>query len=170
MIAVVVIIILIGVIAAAAMAYNNRTDAGIESGISSFQRELDALAPRGEPLAGRVSRPDGSRTRGGDPDEDDQLDDIEVPSINGPKSGRVTILPGRGTDDDGSHGDGVGPDVGGDVDDLSDEDGPRRRRRRPAPEMPAGLRDIDPGGDGSSAERIDRAEDAEDDWEVDDGP
>lgn len=42
----IVVVVLIG---GALLAYRHRTERGIESGISSFRRELRALAPRRDP-------------------------------------------------------------------------------------------------------------------------
>lgn len=52
-----VFVLVVAVVAAVvALALHGRSERGIESGISSFRRELDALAPRGEPTVKRPER------------------------------------------------------------------------------------------------------------------
>ena len=53
MLGTIVVIVLIVVVGVSVLAYRHRSERGIESGISSFRRELRALAPR----PGEIERP-----------------------------------------------------------------------------------------------------------------
>ena len=74
----ILVIVLIVVIGVSVLAYRSRTERGIESGISSFRRELRALAPR----PGEIERPPsperdttGSNGVGIVPPDDDEPED-----------------------------------------------------------------------------------------------
>lgn len=77
----VVFVIVVGA-AIAVFSYRHRTEKGIESGISSFRRELDALAPRQAPRAARTSRP-GSAPGTGAPPADAESNDAHDPDDDG---------------------------------------------------------------------------------------
>ena len=53
MVGTIVVIVLIVVVGVSVLAYRHRSERGIESGITSFRRELRALAPR----PGEIDRP-----------------------------------------------------------------------------------------------------------------
>ena len=55
------------------LAWRHRSERGIESGISSFRRELSALAPRREPRVSRAGEPADAEEAadGGDTTDDD---------------------------------------------------------------------------------------------------
>ena len=90
----ILVIVLIVVVGVSILAYRNRAERGIESGISSFRRELHALAPR----PGEIDRPPS-------PERDTK------------GSSGVGIVP----PDDGSEDDEDGPDHHHD-DDLDEPD------------------------------------------------
>ena len=98
MLGTIVVIVLIVVVGVSVLVYRHRSERGIESGISSFRRELRALAPR----PGEMERP---------------------PSPERPRQGTsgVGIVPpadpGAGEPEDGTAGDddaGSAGDGGGD--------------------------------------------------------
>jgi hypothetical protein len=66
----VIAIVVVVVLGGAYLAFRHRSERGIESGISSFRRELSALAPRREP---RVA----PRTRS-EPDREDAEAESEI--------------------------------------------------------------------------------------------
>lgn len=82
MIETIVVIVLIIVVGVSVLAFRNRPQKGIESGISSFRRELNALAPESD-HGPRAAQPpvDPPRTSGVGvlrPDPDAQPDDEPV--------------------------------------------------------------------------------------------
>lgn len=81
-VAVIVVVVVLGV---AVVAYRNRSEKGIESGISSFRRELRALAPESDEGPRRARPPvDPPRTSGvgvlrPDPEAEPPPDDEPAP-------------------------------------------------------------------------------------------
>lgn len=74
----VIAILVVVVLGGAYLAFRHRSERGIESGISSFRRELSALAPRREPRVARTTEPDaetGERDEDPGPDPDDDPGD-----------------------------------------------------------------------------------------------
>ena len=79
MLGTIVVIVLIVVVGVSVLAYRHRSERGIESGITSFRRELRALAPR----PGEIDRPPSPErpTEGSSgvgivpPDRDEDRDD-----------------------------------------------------------------------------------------------
>lgn len=91
MIETIVVIVLIIVVGVSALAFRNRPQKGIESGISSFRRELNALAPESD-HGPRAAEPpvDPPRTSGVGvlrPDPDAQPDDEPVDESAQPAEG-----------------------------------------------------------------------------------
>lgn len=73
----VIAILVVVVLGGAYLAVRHRSERGIESGISSFRRELSALAPRREPRVA-PERPEDAATEADDPD--DGTDDPSDPA------------------------------------------------------------------------------------------
>ena len=96
----VVVIVLIVVVGVSVLAYRNRSSKGIESGISSFRRELRALAPESD---------EGPRAAG--------------PPVDPPRTSGVGVL----RDDPGSPGDDQGDTGAGNRHDDDDDGGSGER-------------------------------------------
>ena len=81
MVATTLVILVIVVVGVGVLAYRNRTDKGIESGISSFKRELHALAPRDRPSdpSGRPSDPTAERAPHDQSPESSSSSDADPP-------------------------------------------------------------------------------------------
>ena len=92
----ILVIIVIVIVGVSVLAYRSRTERGIESGISSFRRELRALAPR----PGEVERPPSPER------------DPKGSSGVGIVPPDDTLDPADGGDDDAEHD--PGRDPGGD--------------------------------------------------------
>ena len=75
-------IVVVVVLGGAYLAVRHRSERGIESGISSFRRELSALAPRREPRVAPKprSQPDEAEVDAPDPDEPDDPADPANPA------------------------------------------------------------------------------------------
>ena len=73
----VIAILVVVVLGGAYLAFRHRSERGIESGISSFRRELSALAPRREPRVARQPQPEPEAVEPDDagPDPDERPDD-----------------------------------------------------------------------------------------------
>lgn len=125
------------VVAIGALAFRNRTERGIESGISSFRRELDALAPRGDPKAHAVPRrepeepeaDDGAREVEDDADdEDDDYRTVQIGNQPPPRrlsGGRSTIAgrtPSPAPEPDSSDSAGTNADERSDSDEATGSD------------------------------------------------
>ena len=79
----VIAILVVVVLGGAYLALRHRSERGIESGISSFRRELSALAPRREPRVApktRSQRDDAEVDDTGAADPDEGADDPADPS------------------------------------------------------------------------------------------
>lgn len=91
-----VVIVLIVVVGVSVLAYRNRSARGIESGISSFRRELRALAPESDEGPRAAGPPvDPPRTSGVG-----VLRDEPAPSGEDQDSGEAAPGSGTGHDDD----------------------------------------------------------------------
>lgn len=74
----VIAIVVVVVLGGAYLAFRHRSERGIESGISSFRRELSALAPRREPRVAPRTEADAEAAEpddGAGPDPDEGPDD-----------------------------------------------------------------------------------------------
>ena len=73
----VVAILVVVVLGGAYLAFRHRSERGIESGISSFRRELSALAPRREPRVAPKTRSETEPVDAVDEAADDPADPSE---------------------------------------------------------------------------------------------
>lgn len=96
--AVMVVFVVVGI---AAWTMRNRTERGIESGISSFRRELDALAPRGDPKARPLPRrrsfdeEEADRDDEGDGDDQPEFRTVQIGEKPPPRKLKPPTAPGE---------------------------------------------------------------------------